>query len=223
MSENKEQTQNILIVGDSHTNELMESFKFPRVDYTIIERSKEIRRGFLSHYRFDKYIVFNEPDRKVGMLKSWGSAWTFDPSAIDNLSIFNNPESHCLFWLGFNDILDMDKHEDLDGTVHKYLSTIVNTFDKTNIHILYPLATTHMLKDPNYARFCNALDKACLIFGLDKPKDMSSGKESILQNPEEYQDAHHLNRNHYASMFNNMIKLITEGSGGNVNDSPIIT
>lgn len=208
MSEN--QGKNILLVGDSHTDELISAYKFSRKEYTITHRNREIRSELASKHRIDKYAQFHEENCEIGMFKSWGTAWAYDASGIDNISTFNNQNSHCIFWLGFNDILRHELYPDFDKTIRKYLSTIINTFDNTNIHIAYPLKTRHMIDSENYHLFCQKLNDLCLEYDLDKPLDMGSGKEDVLKDPNEYQDLHHLNSYHYESMFLNLIKYIDE-------------
>jgi hypothetical protein len=209
---------NILMVGDSHVGHLIDYFREYEKEHTLVRRSKEIKLDNSTKVRVDRILSFINKEQSVSLVKDWGSAYNIDFSIIDDLSLFNNKQSNCFFWLGDNDInrrfLQPGFEDDnIEEVVFVYVNKIIKIFDKTNIHFIYPLRHPISYNHEEYMKvhnlFCATLKNMCADLGLNEPIDPHEIIPGGLQTIDGYQsDLHHLHDETYYLLFKRIMEKL---------------
>lgn len=204
----------ILIIGDSHVEEMIAGHIFTEVDYELTEAWTQKRTGRASKHIYKKYMKFNKNEVEVGLCRDSATAYNISFDLIYDLESYNNSENHCFFLLGTNDTALMDHYPDVDDTTRSYITKILSKLDKTNIHIMYPIKSA-FFENQSYHKFCKSLSKTCEKFDLHDPVDMSGVLIDLdFTDTRNFQDQRHLHTNLYVQALNNIIKMVKDGWNG---------
>ena len=201
----------ILIVGDSHAEEIVAGHLFTEVEYELTEAWTQKRNGISSKHIHKKYFKLNKNGVDVGMTKNSFTAYNVSFDLVYDVDSYNNPESYCFFWLGTNDITLVSQHPDIDNTTKAYVEKILSRLDKANIQLIYPPQSPFFMAE-SYYNFCKSLAQSCRDFGLNEPIHISEILDNIdIGDRRNYQDPLHLHRHLYVRALDNIIDNCKNG------------
>ena len=206
----KSSKTNILFVGDSHSAAIIDDFSTVYSHRENIEYHFKRDRIKTEHeVRTYSSGIFYGKKENISMVSIHGSGYNFNPSFIQQYEWFNDEDSIAIFWLGYNDVMDMIKFPNHHVTLDKYIKRIIAIFDKAKIKLFYPIYNIKIHNDPelreHHKSYCELLKRTAELYGLDEPIDINGTFIDILTDQNNYvSDGVHLWQEFYWMIWNGM-------------------
>ena len=164
-------------MGDSHVVPMIEEIKIVTAwdkNFSYEANEKRIKKeGGCKYYSFLKY---EEGAYTTSMSAAHGYAYNINTELIIDGEKLNSPHTTVFPWMGYNDIISMDKYPNLENTVSVYIKKVLSKFYKSKVIFVYPIKNIVINSNldhlENYKKYCNMLKNKCLDMGLNEPIDI---------------------------------------------------